>query len=402
MKKQLFIFLAILALTGCSKKEEIVDAPGKPLVKIGDVIITEDEFIKRAEYTIRPVYCKGNLNIHKKVVLNSLIAEKLLALEVNGDSIINANENLHNYIKGRKEQVMRELLYYNEGTKKVKLNEKEIATIYNNAGKTYQLIFVNFPDIKVANEFLNFLNKENLSFEDGVKAYTQKDELPIQEMTYDNVQNTEIHDILFKSQVDKSKIYGPIKMVSGNAVIFKIATWKDSKIITDEQIKLRHNDVVEKTTRIKADAIYSEYVHKIMAGKSMEFNRDTFIRLASLYAELYNIKKENKKEMFNKEIWGADQELQKIDSLNMKFNDLKTAELLNIDGENWTVQRFQQELQSHPLVFRKDKISNYDFPNQFRLAIADMIRDKYITEDAYAKGYENLAGGKEPDSNVAG
>ena len=51
------------------------------LALIGDKIITVNDFIKRCEYVPRPVYCKGNSYIHKKIALNSLIAEKLLSLD---------------------------------------------------------------------------------------------------------------------------------------------------------------------------------------------------------------------------------------------------------------------------------------------------------------------------------
>jgi hypothetical protein len=54
------------------------------------------------------------------------------------------------------------------------------------------------------------------------------------------------------------------------------------------------------------------------------------------------------------------------------------------------VEKFQEELDTHPLVFRKKNIKAQEFPGQFRLAVADLIRDKFITEDAYKKGYDNL------------
>jgi len=390
MKNKLLIIFAIIFFMNCTTKEKVDDVPIKIMVKIGDAIITQDEFIRRAEYTIRPNYCKSDFNVHKKIILNSLIAEKLLALEIANDSIVEKDDLLNSYIKGRKDQAMRELHYYNEGTKKVKIDKKEINDIYHNAGKKYNLIFLNMPNKKLAGEFLSFIKKENISFEDGIREYLQSDELPIQEISYDNTQNSEIHNILFHTEIDKNKIYGPVEMLSSNAVLFKVLTWTDSKVITDSQIQLRYNDVREKVTRIKADAIYGEYVHKIMSGKKMDFNRDTFVRLSALYSEMYNIRKKNNKEVFNKEVWGKETELNGIDSLNIKFKNLKDAVLLTLDGENWTVEKFQQELKTHPLVFRKDDISAYEFSVQFRLAIADMIRDKYITLDAYEKGYDKL------------
>ncbi|MFQ5823567.1 MAG: hypothetical protein ACE5JB_05885 [bacterium] len=51
---------------------------------------------------------------------------------------------------------------------------------------------------------------------------------------------------------------------------------------------------------------------------------------------------------------------------------------------------FQEELQRHPLVFRKKIQKKSDFPEQFKLAIADMVRDRYMTQEAYKRGYHHV------------
>ena len=51
------------------------------LARVGHEVITIQDFIRRAEYAIRPDYCRQDNYIHKKIVLNSLIGEKLTALE---------------------------------------------------------------------------------------------------------------------------------------------------------------------------------------------------------------------------------------------------------------------------------------------------------------------------------
>ncbi|HMA62525.1 MAG TPA: hypothetical protein VKP78_07735, partial [bacterium] len=89
MKKSIIsaISIALIIFLGCSQ-EEIEEPEFEVLAKVGDRFITVDEFIKRAEYTIRPPYCKNDYGMSKKIILNSLIAEKLLAKEVNPDSAI--------------------------------------------------------------------------------------------------------------------------------------------------------------------------------------------------------------------------------------------------------------------------------------------------------------------------
>ena len=109
------ILLAVLygVFVFCGK--EVSDQPvEKILVKIGDKTISVNEFIHRAEYTIRPKYCNQDNYIHKKIILNSLIAEKLLALEAAGRNELAEDVQFQDYIRGRKEQAMRQWLYYND------------------------------------------------------------------------------------------------------------------------------------------------------------------------------------------------------------------------------------------------------------------------------------------------
>jgi len=73
------IFFIYFCLTSCTV--ETTDSELNVLAKVGSRTITLQDFIRRAEYSIRPLYCRQANYIHKKIILNSLIAEKLFALE---------------------------------------------------------------------------------------------------------------------------------------------------------------------------------------------------------------------------------------------------------------------------------------------------------------------------------
>ena len=119
----LFSFYLILYLFSCQNFEVKNSAPTSSLnnllATIGDKKITVNDFIKRCEYVPRPNYCKNNSYIHKKIALNSLIAEKLLSLEFekNNYKFTKAQKNL---ILGRKEQSMRQMMMKKNGFNKVK------------------------------------------------------------------------------------------------------------------------------------------------------------------------------------------------------------------------------------------------------------------------------------------
>ncbi|MBN1466415.1 hypothetical protein JXA02_11675, partial [candidate division KSB1 bacterium] len=80
----LCVIAGLTALLTCGKPS-IEEPSEKILVEIGDKTISVAEFIRRAEYTVRPPYCRGVHNLDKKIILNSLIAEKLMSLEA-GDA----------------------------------------------------------------------------------------------------------------------------------------------------------------------------------------------------------------------------------------------------------------------------------------------------------------------------
>ena len=79
---RLSLIILFLLLTFCSReKDPNLEMKETILARIGDKTISVNEFIRRAEHTVRPPYCRGGHNLQKKIVLNSLIAEKLFTLE---------------------------------------------------------------------------------------------------------------------------------------------------------------------------------------------------------------------------------------------------------------------------------------------------------------------------------
>ena len=106
---------------------------------------------------------------HKKIILNNLIAEKLLALEIEKSGLETINAGAAAFLKGRKEQSMRQLLYFKEGYSKSVIYDKEKTHYFKMAGRVYDISHFSFP----GGAFLDSINsalKANISFED---IYTQ-------------------------------------------------------------------------------------------------------------------------------------------------------------------------------------------------------------------------------------
>jgi hypothetical protein len=59
------------------------------------------------------------------------------------------------------------------------------------------------------------------------------------------------------------------------------------------------------------------------------------------------------------------------------------ALFFTVDKKIWTVGDFRNELQAHPLLFRTKNLDKNNFKRQFELAVVDMMRDYFLTQEAY-------------------
>ena len=351
------------------------------LATIGDRTITERDFKNRSEYTIRPAYCKGNLYYHKKIILNNLIAEKLLALEAQKLELSPGTKALNNFIKGRKEQAMRQLLFHKEGFLKVDLTKDEINHYFKMAGRKYDISYFSFP----GGEFADSVNSaiyNGLSL-DQIYTSAFNGKMPRKDVLWTDSNDELINSKLFTSpQVEKGQIMGPMKMNDGSGFIMKINGWNDSMPLSQKSIDERIETVTNTLKERKAIVIFSEFISETMKGKSIQLNKEIFPKYAESIGKKYFTGKEDKESALSKALFG-DTEILQIDNLKPRDEEFEDLPLFDINGEIWTVKKFEKELSSHPLVFRKRKMSNEEFPNQFRLAIVDFIQDYYLTKRAY-------------------
>ena len=114
-----FLIIVLFVYLGCNNStEKPPNIPINILAEIGNKTITVNDFIKRCEYVPRPVYCRGDNYIHKKISLNSLIAEKIFSIEFDRRNYNTTNDQ-KNFIQGQKEQSMRQLMLKRFGFDKV-------------------------------------------------------------------------------------------------------------------------------------------------------------------------------------------------------------------------------------------------------------------------------------------
>lgn len=385
--KPLFIMAAVVALLGvvCSKKEaeqEVI------MARINGRTLTEHEFLERAEYTIRPPYAKMDYYAHKKIILNSLIAEALLAQDRGASTELAKNQKFQLFVQGQKEQAMRQMFYRKHFYDPIKLDPQEVQKVYNLAGRTYDVQFLSTKNKVFSDLIEQRVRKQNLPFDQVVLEYTGLDSLSARKVSFDMNDIPQVRQALFEQEVKRDQVIGPLQI--GNEYLWlQVRGWREVVSLNTQDVQNRSRDVVQHLTFKYATESFQRYVVRLMKGKRVEFDQDTFVELVNTLGPVFFPSKEDKEAQLKRLVWkkGSEDDLP-IDSLSTQLSRLKEKPLLTIDGTTWTVADLDRELLLHPLNFRKKKMRKNEFAEQLKLAVVDIIRDKYITQQAYREGFD--------------
>ena len=382
------IFVIYFCLNSCTV--ETTDSELNVLAKVGSRTITLQDFIRRAEYSIRPMYCRQANYIHKKIILNSLIAEKLFALEAEKTKVDLLDHSFfQSYISGRSEQAMRQVHYYEEFYKQIELDSLVVLNAYKLAGRTVDITFLNFPDLNSANTIKDLV-MEGVSLDSAYSMIWGQDAPPKKYLNWFDKESLDLHKEIFNSNVTKGSIIGPLATDNRTFILLQVNGWIDRPAITESDVSLRMADVRKRLREHDAEQRYKEWVQNIMTGKQLELNPNVFSSYTEKVADIYLQSDSVKQVQYSKFLW-SDPELDFIsDSLiNAPLKSFAETDILfHLDNIPWTIHEFHQELRKHPLVFRKKKMNRGEFQAQLRFAIADLVRDIEITKYCYEKEYE--------------
>ncbi|MGC9513072.1 MAG: hypothetical protein ACP5D8_05500 [Fidelibacterota bacterium] len=346
---------------------------------IGDQPITLREFVQRAEYTIRPDYCKQNNYVQKKIILNSLIAEKLYALE---------SGELHEIdllLQGRREQQMRQLLFLEEGYQKVQMDSSTLLAVFDQAGRTYRLDYFTVNDTRLANNIEHLIWNEEIPF-DTLYQKLSPDPLPKRELSWKDQDIPLLHQQLYLQPVHKGEVLGPFINSDGTHLFVRIAGWTSQLAMGEKMVSERWNKVSEYVTHVAAKEKFEDFVSDVMKGQEFTLNEAVFAELVQFLSPVY-LKTKNQKESVLRTLFDTD-----ATSLNPEFprkpEIFDEAVVLFLNGTPLTFGEFREMVKRHPLVFRAQKLTAENFPQQLKYAIADLLRDEALNKIARDRGYE--------------
>ena len=379
-----FILIFFISLN-CSDKHNL-PLSADVLARVGDRVITVQDFIRRAEYTIRPVYCRQSNYVHKKIVLNSLIAEKLTAIEMSEkkDDLLQS-QYFHNYLTGRKEQSMRQVYYNDNFFSKTVAPDSTIEKLLPISGRSIEVNYINLPDLEAFNKIQELL-KQKFSLPD-IYNNIWGGEIPKRVVKFFDKEPDFIHEQLFKKNIKKGQLIGPFTNDDGSFLIMNIVGWTDKVSITEAEQEIRWNDVKDMVKEKIAKKKYLNNIKEIMSGKKINFNPTVFDQYSYEASKTYLQDADSKKNAINKALW-EEIENPKTVTLNNNSKIFPDDVILEYDNKQWTVKDINQLIQKHPLVFRKRTIGKSQFRSQLKLSLADLLRDQSINKECYKIGLE--------------
>ena len=376
-----FYFIYFILITSSEIISQVIEKPLEDSVvaKVGNIEITVNEFINCYEFG--PAFYK-KVKDSKKVFLNHLINEKLLALDGYSRSLDSLSdvENIFNEFESDiateelfKDEILKKISYTKEEidtVAKQKLIEVELQWIYSSSEdeirKVYDSLTAGIDFQKLFNKQLN----DSVYYED---RYLKSSRYVL------GLKNYELAKIIDTIKVNTfSK---PIKANDGWYIV-KLMNINYPLIVNESEQNKIMKEAETAMIKKKMDQLSDVYVNSLMMKSNPVIKRKAFQVLRSYLAQ-FDLPKETYDKWRLSEI--LKEALSSFDLSNQKnINDITLVELNNekitlIDFINWYRARDE--------YIKFDKRSFEGYSRSLENVIWRMVRDRLLTEEARKKGY---------------
>ena len=378
MNIKYYIFFTIfciwfLILSSCNNHNESVDNKNQQiLAKIGDIVITVDEF--RKNYELGFANLKTGKN-RKKTYLYHMIKEKLLTLE---GYKLGLDESV--YVKKSEEFLIRELLvellFQKEVKDKIKVTEDEIIKSINKSKVRfkfrywYELTFSKANIIAEAMrkrgyaEVLEEIIMDNPEYKIDPK-YFESDYLNYLELSPDLL--SAIHDLSI------GEISDPVEL-KGKFYIFQVLDIRRNAI-TENEYKSEASSVEQVVFYRKFEKALVEYGTGLLDQKSIKTKHKAFNLLADAILEWKNIDKKERLD-FIESLKNPFKNQTALITLSENFDE----PFFEYDGGYISILDFLKNFDA--FKFLKDFESKNEYLNYLHTMVAQSIRDYFLVEEA--------------------
>jgi parvulin-like peptidyl-prolyl isomerase len=368
-----------LFASGCGRGES--DADEEKLATVGDRTIRVEEFVHRAELSIRPPEIARPTEENKKALLDLLVAEKLMANEAERRGL-HRDPLLQKLVANVEARAVIRELYKEEVKAQVEIREEELRQAYTRSNTTLSLRYLRTDDPEQAErwrrelqEGRDFLDILAESLGGPVDDSTQVAELrwgetdpALEDAAYQLRQIGEVSDVV-RSQ--------------GAFYILQLVNAATNPLLTESGFQARRSTLTTVLRARKETVRSAEFVRDFMRGKNVVLKGRAFGILASELERYVDFQP------------GGDS------SLNPKFDSLTELEfeqsqerladhlddpLITYKGGQWTIREALEKmwLIGMPL----DRRSRGAFVSSLRGLLKNMVRDEFLAKEGYRRGLQ--------------
>ncbi len=350
-------------------------AQGEYLAKIGDKLLTPEEFKERYELTpkIKSNYNKDSTKIN---FLYSLIAEELWAIEAKSLSM-DTVEYVINSTKNIERKLVKDKLYKIEIEEKVKVTDDEIL---KNLSKLKEKRIMNFLFSESEKEIYHLYDKllSGISIDslllDRKEAKEQVNGIPVLYGEMDE----DIENKVFNLKVNQ--FTEPIKLKRGWGIYYlkKIEFIKTENSNNKKRIK-------EILFARKAKALYNIFFNQYIKGTVVTNDKDLFEQLKN---KIYKTIKNRSEDFFNKnkEVYQLNgYEIKRIAS---QFSEEELeSNFIKFDVAPINMRKYLLDLELNNFEFKE--ISPDGIASALRKNIKAYIFEELLVREGYSRGLQN-------------
>ena len=358
------------------------DSFDKSLAKIGNKVITEDEFVERYEFTPQKISQNSkNLNSAKLDFLYTLIAEKLWSQEAKKLSL--DTSEVIRFSKNEFEKMfVRDELYKREITQKIKISESELEEAYL---RYINKLYVNFLFSDSKTEIDNLFNLLNtgVPFDTILSARPEYDEQlkPI-EVVYGQMDEA-VEDSLYN--LNLYEYTEPIFTPDG-WYIFRL-TNKSSQILSSgEDVKTTYSNAKKIIKARKEKKIFDEFYIKFFNGDEVSVDPVLFESLAKLLVKEFNFKKSQLNVKENQPVYILAEDVNRIESELGK--DTLKMPYINFSENPVTLKIFFRSIVFNGLSSKEFTIEH--IRNLLNQKTRKFIEQELLYREGIKRGYLNL------------
>lgn len=371
MKTEKYVILIFLIFFSCTKQDDT-----NIVARVGDVMITIDEFEQRYEFTPQIMQTQDRER-NKRNFTTSLLGEKVLS-QIGYDGNYDDTPKFKAYAEQLKNEAIVEKLMETEITDKIEISTEELKSAYIKSKQTLKLQVLNFNDREESAEAKRLLD-QGVSIHEVKRTFQTQNFISADSVLTLSMKWGEAHPSLeeIAYKLDLNQISEPAE-VDGIYFIMKLIDKNQDVFITDADFYAQIPSLKKIIRDRKASDKLNEYMQDIMKKRRLTVPREIFNIVSEELLKLYHIKSDDR---LNDDFQAKEAEdIDDKETLAEHMDDV----FARFDRETWTVREFLTKLSVGPYPLNKN--SRTEFINSLRRVIRRMAEFEAMAEEGRKLG----------------